>query len=210
MGYGINCIATSFFMRAEKIEPARQALINMEWQTGNPSKRASFDDILFEMGWEVYSTDAEGNIEDIGFAGEKASVDDDAFFKALGPFVEAGSFIEMAGEEGERWRYVFTGTECKIVQARLVWDDVKPEAPHVKDIPMMGRGELAVKRRQLSLRVHAAAEKLDGGYVGSSSDYYDRPKRFKTRTIAPWLRLEQQVIQLVEQLDQAMKDSGQF
>jgi hypothetical protein len=38
--------------------------------------------------------------------------DDRLLFEAIGPFVEAGSFIEMSGEDGTLWRWYFDGKQC--------------------------------------------------------------------------------------------------
>lgn len=39
----------------------------------------------------------------------------------IAEFVEAGSYIEMSGEEGRRWRWVFDGKTCKQVFPVLTW-----------------------------------------------------------------------------------------
>lgn len=66
--------------------------------------------ILREWRWQI-ENDLHGNVVKIKFTGEKAG-DEDILFKAIAPFVQAGSFIEMFGEDGVRWRYEFDGMQC--------------------------------------------------------------------------------------------------
>ena len=64
-------------------------------------------DAMKAFRWSVKHDD-EGNITSIHFAGEKAG-DDKVFFDAIAEFVDDGSFIEMCGEDGSRWRWIFSG-----------------------------------------------------------------------------------------------------
>ena len=69
--------------------------------------------------WET-EEDVDGNIVDIDFIGEKLG-QDDVFLHAIAPYVEAGSFIEMSGEDGALWRWVFDGNEMEEKQANISW-----------------------------------------------------------------------------------------
>ena len=40
---------------------------------------------------------------------------------AIAPYVEAGSYIEMYGEDGDKWRYVFDGKTVKEVYPKVEW-----------------------------------------------------------------------------------------
>lgn len=64
------------------------------------------------------------------FAGENLG-DEHELFNALAPFVEAGSFIEVEGDEGARWRWYFDGVRCHEQQARVVYG----EAPDANRAP---------------------------------------------------------------------------
>jgi len=57
-------------------------------------------------------------ITDILFEGEKIG-NESSFFKAIAPFVKEGSFIEMVGEDGEKWRWVFENGQCVEKQAKF-------------------------------------------------------------------------------------------
>ena len=75
------------------------------------------------QAWRWYATGNEetGEITDIQFEGEKLG-DDDKLFNAIAPFVEPGSFIEMQGEDGTLWRWLFDGKTCTEKQAKVSWD----------------------------------------------------------------------------------------
>lgn len=48
----------------------------------------------------------------ISFEGESQDGTEEEMFQAIAPFVEADSYIEMQGEDGEIWRWIFDGTTC--------------------------------------------------------------------------------------------------
>ena len=63
-----------------------------------------------------------GDIRSLYFAGEKLG-DDAQLMGAIAPYVEPGSYIEMHGEDGDRWRWYFDGESCVQQQGRTVYDD---------------------------------------------------------------------------------------
>lgn len=73
-----------------------------------------------EWRWDL-DEDENGHISGIAFAGEKAG-DDLTLFKAIAPFVESGSYIEMCGEDGALWRWVFIKNTCIEKSAKVSWD----------------------------------------------------------------------------------------
>ena len=80
----------------------------------------SLADAMEAFRWSV-EHDAEGNITSISFAGEKLG-DDAHFFGAIAEFVDDGSFIEMLGEDGARWRWIFSGGKVVEKHATVSWD----------------------------------------------------------------------------------------
>lgn len=64
--------------------------------------------------------DAEGNITAIEFIGEKSGACLE-LFKMIAPAVQPDSFIEMLGEDGAKWRWVFDGSTCEEIQAVMNW-----------------------------------------------------------------------------------------
>ena len=77
--------------------------------------------LAWTRGWELIFNE-QGDVERIQFMGEKANPLDDDIFRLLAPFVEPGSYIEMSGEQGERWRWLFDGVTVKEETASLRWE----------------------------------------------------------------------------------------
>ena len=67
--------------------------------------------------------DDDGNIICLYFNGDKIAHDEDTMFQAIAPYVEDGSFIEMAGENGDRWRWVFKDGRCEEFRPKVTWPD---------------------------------------------------------------------------------------
>jgi hypothetical protein len=76
-------------------------------------------DVLDGWRW-MPSIDDEGNIESLEFLGEKLG-DEEILFKAIAPFVEAGSTIIAAGEDGKVWRWRFDGEKCHYELGKVVF-----------------------------------------------------------------------------------------
>ena len=92
--------------------------------------------MLVGWGWAP-TMDKEGNIVDLRFQHEKMG-DEKALFSALAPFVKNGSFIEMLGDDGDHWRWVFDGARCFQIWPVLVWngpipDDVRVAADFLQE-----------------------------------------------------------------------------
>lgn len=135
MGYNIELRDSKFFIAAEDKEAALNAMFKM-WEPGNEGLMSggsfgsnenekwyswmnlsssdwrnrtipSLEQGLDEWGYPV-QTDTDGNIIDIWFDGEKMG-DEDFMFKAIAPYVKAGSYLDFHGEDGELWRWEFNG-----------------------------------------------------------------------------------------------------
>ncbi|MFA5135641.1 MAG: hypothetical protein WC505_07710 [Patescibacteria group bacterium] len=81
----------------------------------------SLEGILEEFGWDAIH-DTEGNICGLEFEDRKIG-QEEVLFRAIAPYVEPGSFIEILGEDGTRWRWVFDGSVLKELQATIVWKE---------------------------------------------------------------------------------------
>lgn len=101
----------------------------------------SFKEIMREWRWEVRidnedderpkydedtgswipTTEDPGCVYDIYFSGENMG-DDKDLLDTLAPFVKAGSYIQMQGEDGEMWRWVFDGETCKEIRPTITWE----------------------------------------------------------------------------------------
>ena len=82
-------------------------------------KARHIEDAFKAWRWFV-EFDTCDNIINISFEGEKYG-DDLIFFKVIAPYVEAGSYIQMQGEDGEMWRWVFDGKTVKEVKPKIAW-----------------------------------------------------------------------------------------
>lgn len=80
----------------------------------------TFSELMRKLRWEVEMDDEE-NVVGIEFYGEKLG-DDEQLFGMLAPFVEPGCFIEMQGEDGTLWRWVFDGKSCEEKSAIISWE----------------------------------------------------------------------------------------
>jgi hypothetical protein len=87
--------------------------------TGRFLAATTLDDALLAWRWETYR-DGDGVIGNIGFRGEKYG-DDTVLFTAIAPFVEPGSYIEMNGEDGALWRWIFKNGTVDEVSATITW-----------------------------------------------------------------------------------------
>ena len=70
--------------------------------------------------WYLEVDDKTGDVVGIGFEGEKLG-DDDVLFRALGPFVKKGSFIQMSGEDDCAWRWCFNGKTMVEISPTVTW-----------------------------------------------------------------------------------------
>lgn len=123
MSYQMTQQDTQFFMDNSNLEAARQALLaavaGCKWH--NPAKARSLENVVGEFGWSL-EFDADGNVKDIEFLWENAG-DEKRLFDAIAPFVRPDSFIQMAGGDGELWRWIFDGVRCMEKAPSIVWDE---------------------------------------------------------------------------------------
>ena len=84
-------------------------------------KATSLKDAMAAWRWHIEdSSILSGDIIGIDFWGEKMG-DDIILFKAIAPYVVKNSYIQMNGEDGCIWRWVFDGTTCKEVEAQITF-----------------------------------------------------------------------------------------
>lgn len=88
-----------------------------DWaQPSEIAECTSLAELLDTWGWKA-KEDADGNFTAISFQTEKLG-NDDKLFEALGPYVVAGSYIEMHDDYGV-FRWSFDGETCKKVWAEF-------------------------------------------------------------------------------------------
>lgn len=94
---------------------------HFSWVDQNFVNASDFKTVMKAWRWEVVF-DTDGDVSDLRFYGEKLG-DDYLLMKAIAPFVRKGGYIEMHGEDGERWRWVFDGKQCYEKAAKISWED---------------------------------------------------------------------------------------
>ena len=127
MSYSIGQGASEFKVSAKNAKGALVVLKaavekrNFAWVSKNEVLKATnLDDALHAFGWSFLYTSPEGDYEGIECNNEKLG-DEDALFAMLAPFVEANGYIEMSGEDFDRWRWVFDGMTCETQYAETTW-----------------------------------------------------------------------------------------
>lgn len=78
----------------------------------------SVDAVLEHLGFDV-ETSADGT-RSVSYDNKTGA--EDVFLAALGPFVDAGGFVEWSGEDDRFWRDEFTGTDLVQKEGRVVYD----------------------------------------------------------------------------------------
>lgn len=130
MGYCIEQEDAKFYIKADKakdVVKAIKSLVGREswgdhfsWVYNDFGKYNDLKKIIKCWRWNI-EQDEQGNVIDISFDGEKLG-DDLLFFKTIAPFVKKGSYIQMRGEDGAMWRWVFDGKSVKEVSPKVDWE----------------------------------------------------------------------------------------
>lgn len=126
MGYCIRQHKANFFIGVENQAAALAAMIklgnekrNFYWVELNDFVNSTtLAEVLDAWRWEPRQ-DKDGNIVGISFVGEKIG-DEEILWNTLAPYVRKDSYIEMGGEDGACWRWVFNGTTCTEISPK--WD----------------------------------------------------------------------------------------
>jgi hypothetical protein len=83
-----------------------------------PSKCKDLKQVLEEVGFDVVEDEA-GNVTGLHY--DSKTGHESLFLSALAPFVRDGSHIDWQGEEGEHFRYEFSGGRMLERDGRIVW-----------------------------------------------------------------------------------------
>lgn len=92
---------------------------HFSWVSNDFAQEYDVCKLLQKWRWAP-NLNQDGDIFELNFIGEKYG-DDPLLFRTIAPFIESG-YIEMIGEDGERWRWVFENGKFKEVQAKIIWD----------------------------------------------------------------------------------------
>lgn len=140
MGYCIYQQDQNFFIKKEDFDDVIGAIKSLKGEetidfdsgpphfswvsTENFMGCDNIEGIFYEWRWQL-GFDNDGNADSIYFEGEKLG-DDIIFLNKIAKYVDNGSpyykedcFIEMRGEDGDMWRWVFVGDKCIEVYARI-------------------------------------------------------------------------------------------
>lgn len=124
MGYNANQVGQNFFIDKAYVQIVAEVIKNMpdHYQSWNPKFKELTDvrSILMAWGYEIEFNN-DGDIVTIYFINEKVG-DELDMLKVIAPYVRAGSFIEMNGEDGHRWRYWFDGKTCVEQEGKIVYE----------------------------------------------------------------------------------------
>lgn len=131
MGYGIALADQDFHMPACGHEDALAAIKAMRptrrwgwpWvDEGEVRGATTLQKAMSAWRWEPLFDSKTWDIVGLEFTGEKSG-DDEGLFKAIAPYVMDGSYLEIVGEGGGRWRYVFRRGECRRVEPKITWGE---------------------------------------------------------------------------------------
>ena len=130
MGYHMHQTGGSFTIRAGKIEDALNVLLDFDKGMNRVDESVpamkQFAAIFKAWRWELEIDDKTGNVTGVSFIGEKL-VDDDDLFRSIAKFVEAGSYIDLLGDDDYAWRWYFDGDDMVIREGSLVYEGEKPK-----------------------------------------------------------------------------------
>lgn len=129
MGYYMNLMEIEKFkIKKDNIEKAVKALnelgknsSHLMWVNENiMATETDIEKLMREVRWEGFINE-EGDFELEYFNGEKYGSDDD-IFNTIAPYVEEGSYIQMQGEDGAMWRWIFKDGKCIEKAPKIIWD----------------------------------------------------------------------------------------
>lgn len=81
-------------------------------------KEYNFEEVTEELRYPMYEEDGLYKID--YFSGEKLG-DDYDLFRLIAPYINDG-YIEMSGEDAERWRWIFKDGKCEEKIPEIVWE----------------------------------------------------------------------------------------
>lgn len=133
MGYYMNMVSSDVKIKHENFDKTLAAIRTLagketikdsggphfSWVGHDWDRLPTLSETLLEWRWEPIFDNED--IVSLRFRGEKYG-DCKHLFDVIAPFVEKGSVIEMRGEDGEQWRWVFDGVSCKERHATVSYD----------------------------------------------------------------------------------------
>lgn len=126
MGYCVSMRECDFKIKKENTSKALEIIKELvkkgkefRWVSNETLLEAkSLKDALEEFGYDTIEDERELEIFD--FMNEKLG-DEFDMFQAIASVVEEGSYIEMYGEDGDTWRWVFENGKCIEKRPKVEW-----------------------------------------------------------------------------------------
>lgn len=129
MGYCIQVHDYDFMIRKSNFPKALEAIKSLVQEhnlacvsANSVLESKTLGDAMRLCNWSFDTDDATGDAVMIFFEGEKL-LDDEKLFEAIAPFVEDGSYIDMMGEDGYAWRWLFKDGKLKELSGELVFKE---------------------------------------------------------------------------------------
>lgn len=126
MGYHMNQQKADFVIPFEQINATLAVIKNLKgnfsWVNTEKVAQATNIEEAFNAWRWIIELDANDDIINIQFRGEKLG-DDKDLFDCIAQYVKEGSYIQMVGEDGEIWRWVFRNKQCIEVAAVLTFPE---------------------------------------------------------------------------------------
>jgi hypothetical protein len=133
MGYQISINDSRFVINRKSIEKLCESLKADESELWESLDMASIpddletksnivllSDIAQSYRWEFVLNKNE-DIVAIEFNGYKQG-ESEGFFNTIAPYVLDGSYIEISGEDGDLWRWVFTNGVMREIRPTITWE----------------------------------------------------------------------------------------
>jgi hypothetical protein len=119
-------VDSRFYIKAQHIPDALDAINHLDPkvdETYQPGGHKTLAQALEAQNWHVGVDTSSGDIISIRFVGRKHSehFEWDVYLPAIARFVEPGSYIEMVGEDDERWRFAFNGASVQTIKPTITW-----------------------------------------------------------------------------------------
>jgi hypothetical protein len=130
MGYNITLVESKFRIKKDHKAAALEAIRTLandstkmsgfgysnnertrhySWVTTDEFFLAKTLEVAFEAWrWKAHVDEKTEDVVGLEFHGEKLG-DDTILWDAIAPFIEDGSYLQMSGEDGMLWRWVFKG-----------------------------------------------------------------------------------------------------
>lgn len=90
------------------------------WNYANLLQAKTLEEIM-RLWYYAVESDPNGDIYSIDFHGDKIS-NETLMFEAIAPYVTSGSYIQMQGEDGLIWRWVFEDGDFREASAIITFE----------------------------------------------------------------------------------------